>query len=545
MGFREPSSQPSISFVAGVAGNLASPDAADFLRSLDGSKNLIATTNLQVREVGTVAKKTEGGFIWQPALDPGRPPSGWRDASQNFFAAGILLLGDEWVLFTDSIGAHSIYLREIESTLFFATRVGPLLPIGDSLHVDWKGWGHTFIIGAPLGRSTHFEEVRRLPAATGRLLGPSALTREVSYTPKWMSDSSDQPSPGDIVDALRDALPRGRFLKKPPSLTLSGGWDSRLLAILSRDKYLRRLTAWTTDADDGTDRDAQYASEVARRLRFPHVVVSQPSHAWQELTAETRVRLQYETWLHAWLEQLCREMRERESGVIDGLAGDVLIKGLFVDTRVLGVEEHARMETLFSGVAYRQRSDRVRRTVIDRATEESRLSFFETAGRFEGHVNQLALTVLATRTAHPIALSPLMMFSPELDVFLPFLDPTVVSLTLSIEPEHKTDGRLYRRVLHQASPSMADLPSTNDSQPVKKTRRVQQSSDEYVAWMIASIEESDAALDLVDPEFRRDLRKVAPNGFDVRTTRALQILSLFAQWATANQRYLTSIEYPY
>jgi hypothetical protein len=527
----------SYPLVIGALGPAARSGAlAGFLDSIDGARSLIEEDGAVVRAVGPVAT-CSAGLHWGSPIPVRGQPRDWRDASERHQSAGVFGRPGRRVLFTDSVGVNPVYTRTIGDTVLFATRIAPLLGAEGRLTMNREAWAGILLHGFPVGSDSPFQEIDRLRAASGVAVGAHGRSTP-SYTPAWIGDEMP-PSPDLLVDALRAHLP-ARVVRRPPAVLLSGGWDSRLLAgLLARGG--RRPVAWTTGQDDGRELDLEFAPAVADGLGLRHRIVELMPEAWPDCVAQTRRRLEYTTWRHAWMIPLARRMRPRETEVVDGLAGDLLIKGSLVEQRKLLDTSLARV-TLFRrlGGVRRPFSKLLRRDAIDGLLEAARGRFDEEFHRFEGHRRRCALVELHTRNALNIARSPLDLLGPELRVWLPFLHPDVLRIGLSMNPADK-DGAagygLYRRVLEAGVPSVAGLPSTNDPGLIRESRfPVRAEAAESVAWLAASIVASDTAMSLLRPRF---VRALTGEGVDslpnpAQAVRAMERLSLLAQWVTAH-----------
>jgi hypothetical protein len=532
-------------FICGVAGIVETKTSKRFLESVPDAQPEYLDEGLTIcaNQPLTVL---DNGLCWEPALDG--LGTDWVGVAETRFAAGLIKTNDGWILFNDALGAHPLYFRVVSGSTFFANRLAPFLNLPGRMHVDWGAWADIFQFGAPLGDSTQFEEIRRLSACRGLQFIPGEDPNEIAFEATHLSMDGNRPSASDVVDAVRDALPRRSLLQRPPAITLSGGWDSRLLAALARGRYTRRPRAWTVSQDDGTEDDTIYAEKVAKELRLPQTVVPPDDTPWSEIATEARLRMDYQTWLHPWLVPLRRQMESKGGDVLDGLAGDVLIKGLFVDSELLGAGPKEQTELLFQrlGGGAQRYSGRFTDDFAGATAASTKRRFTEISDQFLDHPNHLALTVLHSRTARAIALSPLRLFGPELGTWLPFVDPTVLG-TLSIPPEEKTDGRLYRNVLQAGAASVAGLPSTNDGlAPLPSSIPSRQGSAEAVAWIAGSVLESDLALSMLSPRLRSSVEEEGANWNppDLWTSRFLQVVSLFAQWEVAHRDTLVDASLP-
>ena len=153
-------------------------------------------------------------------------------------------------------------------------------------------------------------------------------------------------SPAEVVDVLAQAVqPTRRTV-----ITLSGGWDSRMLGLLARRRR-RRMQAWTTSTDDGGDRDVEYAAPVAAALGIRQQTLIPGDRAWVEEHASVRLRTGFQTVHHTWLMPLVRKLHGIGAPVLDGLAGDALFKTSFIPNSLFEeTRPDRRMQLLWEGL---------------------------------------------------------------------------------------------------------------------------------------------------------------------------------------------------
>ena len=265
------------------------------------------------------------GYLWWP-VSTGPKPQSWQEAAERRLAAGLAITLDGGaVLHGDAIGLQELYVRRVDDALYFALRIDPLLEVGEgSLHVDMTAWASTLLVEAPMMDATPFVEIRRHVPATAWCVRNGEITT-LRFQPPWQSAEPDGAmSPERMVDIIAAGLPRRRFRRT--AITLSGGWDSRLIAVLARRTRGSRLSGWTTDPDTGLTVDIDYAVDVATALNLRHQIVASPHEAWLEHHRETRRRLQYQSLQHTWLMPLTQEIKRHSMPVLSGFLGDALFR---------------------------------------------------------------------------------------------------------------------------------------------------------------------------------------------------------------------------
>jgi asparagine synthetase B (glutamine-hydrolysing) len=358
------------------------------------------------------------------------------------------------VLHADALGMQELYIRRLGAAAYFSVRIEPLLGLDDSpLHTDWSAWADVLAVTCPVGEATQFEEVRRVGAAAAMRAGLDSV-RRIAFEPGWLAAEPDERvSPGDALDLIGSHVRgRGRM-----AITLSGGWDSRLLALVAR-RLGQRPTAWTTSNDDGNDNDLAYARPVADALGLPHCVVVPGPEAWLEEHRAVWQRLNFQTTHHVWLMPLASVLHWQTDTFLDGLAGDLLFKGSSIAKweSVGAATPAAQRRLIWDGLAQRRllRRHLLAPGVAGAFEELCRTSFDRAVSRFDGHHDATTLSVLHTRTARAIALCPHWLLAPEAAVQVPFIHPDVMWAALSIPRERKAGGSFYREMMFAASPDV-------------------------------------------------------------------------------------------
>ncbi|GAA0978042.1 hypothetical protein GCM10009555_040280 [Acrocarpospora macrocephala] len=488
------------------------------------------------------------GFSWAPGA-AGRRPRSWPDAAERRLAAGLVLTGrDEALLHTDALGLQELYLRRIGDGLYFASRIDPLVGLDEQrLHVDWSAWAN-LLVTAALDDQTPFEEIRRVRPATAHAFR-DGRHQPLSFTPGWLNvEPGERPDPGELVDVVAAAVPR-RLLRRV-SISLSGGWDSRFLAMLLKGRTRNRSRALSTSNDDGLEHDLRLSEQVAAALGLPYEAVIPGPEGWLEAHAEVRRRLEYQSWQHTWLYPLAQLTHQRDDIMLDGFGGDVLFryKGYYAD--IDRDRAHGRDIMWSKVIAARFTHDGVYADGVRGAvTELSRPAFDRVAEPLLGH-HAWPVFARIGFASRSVGMSPSLLFGPETDVRLPFIQPDVLTLAarLPLGARGESDD-LYRTMMSLANPQVATLPSTNDPQPkVDPPIPRRQASPAALATMAQAIN----ARDEVRPFFGWSLLRVLDDE-EVRnrqgvwnpTLYPLEWGSLLAQWLDRYDSRLAPTKAPF
>ncbi len=451
--------------IVGYLGPLRSTDWA-LLRAGSGERGRTVSAGegwglsvLHDHRIESVGGRRESAraVVWGRHVVDRRAPHDPADAAHELGLAGVWCDGPTVTVHTDVLALNDVYVRRIGNTEFFSDRIEPLTWIGRPLTPDIGAWASSLSFYGFVGAATPFSEIRRLDFGESLVLDETVTRRR--DLPRWLTEPTVDATERDVVDALRAAVP-GRWGPRS-ELPLSGGWDSRMIALAMATNGARRPRAWTIDPDTGVSDDVDIATELARALRLKHTIVPIPEDYGAD-RRELLDRAEYQTWLHSWLTPLARRVRGGGT-VFDGLAGDVMIKDR-TGNRIRSQTRGRQRRAIFAAAV---NVDRMRSPLLDpelaRAGHDvvrgeiDRLTDF-----WEGHPSRWKLSRFFLRTNRVIAVSPLRLFAPEATVVLPFVDPQVMKVLLAVPLRLRRGDDLARSVLTALDPDLGTMRSTND-----------------------------------------------------------------------------------
>jgi Asparagine synthase len=435
----------------------------------------------------------ERGVSWPERL-PERIATArdWRDAA-GAGACGLVAMDDgRRGLHASGSGAAPLYVLRDGPALYFSTELDALVASSSAgLRADWSSWASILLLGFVPGNGTPFAGPARVPPqglVEADTPTPEALPGDLAWRDATLGDERDVPE--RILTALRaevEAMGPG-----PIVCPLSGGFDSRLLACLLAEQRRSDVSTFTVNIDQGNEREEELAAAVAAELGLPHRVVETRSVALGEELAAAAGRVDYESLLHLEMARLAEGL-PADGVVVDGLAGDVLIKGLFLDRDVVEApNSRAASERAFDRLVSAELGEAIFQPETWRSLRASaREAFCAQSERFAGHPSAASLTLYWTRTRRGVATSPTRVLGAERPISMPFLADEVARAALSAPLEAKLGGALYRQVLAQANPAVAALPSSNDAlPPAPRTRRPLNRSREARRGYLALLERS-------------------------------------------------------
>ncbi len=394
--------------------------------------------------------------------------------------------GEQLTVVNDRYGFQPLFYFTRPGEIGLAPAVQTLLDRGAPRDLDWDALAVFLRLGFFLGEDTPFQAIRAVPPGAVFRWSPAGLVVQ-GRPPSW-PETRRLDRAGVLrtyqelfAEAVRRRRPEGPF-----ALLLSGGRDSRhILFELCRQGFKPDLAA-TVDLPQSTDGRIAAAIAVELGLRHLRVAAPRPSPALEQ-------RKNRETHFcadeHAWILPLRDTLQGRCDILYDGIGGDVLSAGLFLDPDSLSLfragrqcSPHAPREdytppagataiadlarALFARehpvpiVPRLLNAETARKLGDDRAVERLTAEL----RRHADAPNPCGSFFFWNRTRREIALSPFSIFG-AFRVFAPFLDHDVVDFLAGLPAELFLDHTFHDQAIAQAYPQWAHLPYAAKQEP--------------------------------------------------------------------------------
>jgi asparagine synthase (glutamine-hydrolysing) len=318
-------------------------DGAQPLRNEDGRLKLVFNGEIynhrslrrQLEQRGhTFATQSDGEVILHLYEEEGPD---CVHALHGMFAFAVLD-GTHLLLARDRLGIKPLYYATArEGRLFvFASEIKALLRSGViSPQLDLQSFADTLVLGHPVGTDTFFQGVKSL-APGHHLAVESEPTLRVGQPCRYYAgpDERDSPLSFDeaceaVEHALRSAVGSHLAADVEVALTLSGGLDSSLLALIARDLLGPEAPLRTFVVSDSEGHpDAMQAGALARsvgtdhrdiRMDFEDYLATVPRCAEAEETPSSLTGVPYHF--------LCERIRREVKACLHGEGADELFGG--------------------------------------------------------------------------------------------------------------------------------------------------------------------------------------------------------------------------
>jgi asparagine synthase (glutamine-hydrolysing) len=318
-------------------------------------------------------------------------------------------------------------------------------------------------LGFFLGEDTCLTHVRTLPPDAELVWSPGAGLSVVRSGGYWMPRPvacAREVAIRHFDEALRGAITRLAPHHGTWIVPLSGGRDSRhlLFALAATGNKPDRCVTVRHYPPKGDD-DERVAAMLADAVGLPHAIVDQRPHL---LRAE--IRKNRATHLgaleHGWFVAAADRFGRMATGVWDGIAGDVLSAGLFLDRERLELFESDRLDALaevilgddsYLRVLLRPRWHRP----VGRALAVERLR--AELGRHRGAANPVGSFFFWNRTRRGVALSPFALVRRRCFVIAPYLHPDVYGVLASLPAAMLLDHTFHTETIARSYPDFAHV----------------------------------------------------------------------------------------
>jgi asparagine synthase (glutamine-hydrolysing) len=234
-----------------------------------------------------------------------------------------------------------------------------------------------------------------------------------------------------------------RATTEPFALPLSGGADSRHILLELHRQGRSPQETLTARRRRFADPDVRVADLVSTQVGIPHEEVDAVSWTHRGEFAKNKLT-SYEADEHGWAVPLAEALKKRTNTTYDGIGGDVLSAGLFLNPKRLALKDdpHGLAESLMKG------EDTLRSLLspefyelIPRADAVERVA--QEFLRHKGEANPIGAFFFRNRTRREISQIPFTLMKP-LDVRTPFLEPELVRFLSGIP-----DGELVGKTFHR------------------------------------------------------------------------------------------------
>lgn len=372
----------------------------------------------------------------------------------------------------DGYGFYPIYIRRMGDGVAVSPSVRKLLELGGERRLDIEALGVFLRLGWFIGEDTAFKGIRALPPGTVMEWegGKERVESDGFRVEGGWGEIGEAEARRVYADLFSAAVGRriyggaGRVV-----VPLSGGRDSRhILLELVRQGRRPDVCLTLEHPPPRTDEDLRVAKALCSRLGLKHVVVRQWGTAFEKETRKNELT-GYTALEHGWFYPLGGVSEIRGSDLYDGIGGDVLSSGLFLNEKRLQLvrrgdwsglaEELMEPEGYLGGLL----SEEFARLVPREMAKERIIGELE---KYSTGRNPITLFYFFNRTRRCISVCPHRLLPADVRVITPFLDEDLVRFLMALPPEMLIGNRFHTATIAEAYPEFADVPyESKDRRP--------------------------------------------------------------------------------
>jgi asparagine synthase (glutamine-hydrolysing) len=373
--------------------------------------------------------------------------------------------GEQLTIENDRYGISPLYYFVLKNEICVSASLPSLIDRGAPGDLDYQALAVFFRLGYFLGECTPFRAIRALPPNVRFTWNKERVSCVAEYPKVGWSDLSRDKAIEAYIDLFAAAV-RRRIPEGPDCVLLSGGRDSRHITFeLCRQG---RSPSLVGTVDVPTSNDFEVAHVIAEYLSIRHhwLRSSPPS-----LASERRnlYETNFCTFEHSWILNLRDDLIDRVPCVWDGLAGDVLSAGHFLDENRLHLYRTGSLAELANhlvGSVEKYLKLVLRPAYYDLVSKDIALeSILTELRRHVDAPNPVGSFFFWNRTRRVAALSPYALFR-RFKGFGPFLDHQLFDLLASLPGEMLVDHKFHDDTIARAYPEWAHLRYARKRRPV-------------------------------------------------------------------------------
>lgn len=418
----------------------------------------------------------------------------------------------ELSLFNDLFGIKKLFYFKNDISFTVSDDISSIMNFhNEKFHTNFEAWCEIATIGYTLGNKTVTREIVALYRTEVITLNLSEWAvsslyydrlRDIKIDPSIAYDDALQNVIGLLDDSLQEVLTRYSDCEK--IVTLSGGWDSRLLSAMLKRKGVSFKTK-TANLDTGNSKDYSYAKLAAEYLDVENQFVDLDSDYFERELEDYLCEVDFSSTLHPWLKNFLDKVNIAPKSVnFDGLGGDNLLRAGNVIIEYQTTDELYRKLKVYS--PHNSVTWPINRTMENIVKK----NIAEECLRYASCDNSFLFFIIDNRYMRNISYS-IKIQNKKMQSVTPFLYRPLVEYILSLPVEVRYSENFYPDIMERVCPGLSQVISTNSkSQPNQywsSTNVLKINSDSTKLLHSYLVRHSDFNFGLIDPIKVRDHTK--------------------------------------
>ncbi|HQU81980.1 MAG TPA: asparagine synthase-related protein [Pyrinomonadaceae bacterium] len=378
--------------------------------------------------------------------------------------------GEKLIVQNDRFGFYPIYYLEKPNEIIVSNSISKLLEFDESKELNDNAFGVFLRLGWLIGNDTLFASIKALPPASvltwqnGKM---EIVSQEIVYSKKLEISRNEAIKIYDELfqKAIEKTLPKDEKFAVP----ISGGRDSRhILFELHKQNLLPDACLTLVHPPPRPNEDLKIAKQICEELNLKHFQIEQNKTRFD---AERRknVLTGFSVNEHGWFLALADFVKDRWQTVYDGIAGDVLSAGLFLNEKRLSLFEQGKFEELADEIFEKEAFLPV---ILDQKTyqkysRERAVNYLcKELTKHADAPNPIGSFFFWNRTRRCIAVSPFNLFGDSVNVVSPYLENELFDFLATLPANLLLDHRFHTDTISFAYPKLAHIPYEDKNSPL-------------------------------------------------------------------------------
>ncbi|MGD2093766.1 MAG: hypothetical protein PVH77_02040 [Phycisphaerales bacterium] len=372
--------------------------------------------------------------------------------------------GSSLRIMNDRYGMFPLFYIHTPTLFGISTSIPELLKCGAPAQLDTEALGVFLRLGHFIKDETPFRYIRAMDSIKNCTWEDGNLVLEKQRPAcKHQNISRDQAIEG-YIEHFRSAIRKRIIRKYPCLLPLSGGQDSRHILFELLRNGIKPDECLTSNGHPSTsESDVEVAKMLAERFHLSHTVIRLPQPRFK-LEQRKNELISFSALEHAWYLSLGDYMRSQNiHTAYEGIGGDILSAGLFVDKNKLGLFRQGKYELLAEHLMPEKKEillqELIKPDIMKDMKREKAVA--KLAEELQNHTyapNPVSSFYFWNRTRRSIALCPFALCNGVDYLYTPYLDKEVFDFLTSISGDIFVDSTFHRDTISQAFTEYIDIP---------------------------------------------------------------------------------------
>jgi asparagine synthase (glutamine-hydrolysing) len=378
--------------------------------------------------------------------------------------------GEKLTLTNDRYGFYPIYYFCRENEFAVSPSLNKLLELSNDRKFDENAFAVFLRLGWLIGEDTLFASIRALPPG-------SVLT--------WQNNKLSVVSQGNILSnpinisrqdaiktyselfqkAIEKTLPENENVVVP----LSGGRDSRHILLALCEAQKKPAACLTIiHPPPRPNEDARIARQICEILNLRHLLIEQSNSRFESEIRKNQLT-GFSVYEHGWFLALGDFIKGQWQTIYDGIAGDVLSAGLFLNEERLKLFRQERFDELADKLLEPEGyiPKLLKKDFYQKLSREKAINHLsKELARHADQPNPVGSFYFWNRTRRCIAPSPFRLLGDSINIITPYLETELFDFLSSLSADLFLDHQFHTDTIAFAYPEFADIPYEKKDSPL-------------------------------------------------------------------------------